>query len=121
LQKYADFSDRARRTEYWMFVLFNIIISIVLGIVDSMAGLRLGATAQGGGVGILGLIYSLGVLIPGIAVGVRRLHDTGRSGLWLLIAFVPCIGAIVLLVFMIQDSMPGTNEYGPNPKSEPAS
>jgi uncharacterized membrane protein YhaH (DUF805 family) len=111
LKKYAEFSGRARRMEYWMFVLFNIIISIVLSVVDALAGLRLES-----GQGILGTLYALAVLIPSIAVGVRRLHDTGRSGFWILIGLIPCIGAIVLIVFMIQDSQPGANEYGPNPK-----
>ncbi len=112
LKKYAVFEGRARRQEYWMFVLFNLIIAIVLGIVDRGAGLMIGEA----GTGILGSIYSLAVLCPGIAVAIRRLHDTGRSGFWLLIAFVPCIGVIVLLVFLIQDSEPNANQHGPNPK-----
>lgn len=111
LKKYAVFTGRARRMEYWMFVLFNVIISIVLNVVDVAAGLTLES-----GQGILSTIYSLAVLLPGLAVGARRLHDTGRSGWWLLIGLIPCIGAIVLLVFFVQDSEPGTNQYGPNPK-----
>jgi uncharacterized membrane protein YhaH (DUF805 family) len=111
LKKYAEFSGRARRKEYWMFVLFNLIIVFVLGFIDGVLGL----TTEGG-MGILGGLYSLAVLLPSIAVGVRRLHDTGRSGWWLLIAFVPFIGAIVLIVFFVLDSQPGGNEYGPNPK-----
>lgn len=110
LKKYAVFNGRARRTEYWMFVLFNIIISFVLGFVEGLVG----------GPGVIGLLYSLAVLIPGIAVSVRRLHDTDRSGWWLLIAFVPLIGAIVLLVFMVQDSKSGQNQYGTNPKEATA-
>lgn len=106
LKKYAVFNGRARRKEYWMFVLFNVIIGFVLGFIEGLFG----------GPGIIGLLYSLAVLIPGIAVAVRRLHDTGRSGWWFLIAFVPIIGAIVLLVFMVQDSEPGQNQYGVNPK-----
>lgn len=112
LQKYAVFSGRARRKEYWFFVLFNIIISIVLSIVDGM----IGSFNSEGGIGLLSGIYSLAVLIPGIAVSVRRLHDTNRSGWWLLISLIPLIGAIVLLVFMVQDSQEGDNQYGPNPK-----
>ncbi len=100
LKKYAVFNGRARRKEYWYFVLFNIIISIVLAVM---------------GMDLLQWIYTLAVLIPGIAVTVRRLHDTERSGWWLLIALVP-IAAIVLLVFMVQDSKPGQNQYGANPK-----
>ncbi len=105
LKKYAVFTGRAHRTEYWMFFLFNFIIAIVLGVIDGVLG-----TA------ILGLIYSLAVLIPGIAVGVRRLHDTNRTGWWLLIGLVPLIGFIVLIVFFVQDSQEGSNDYGPNPK-----
>jgi len=110
LQKYATFSGRSRRKEYWYFVLFNFIVSIVLAIVD------VGVFDAQGGIGPLSGIYSLAVIIPGIAVGVRRLHDTDRSGWWLLIALVPLIGAIVILVFTIQDGTPGDNTYGPSPK-----
>lgn len=106
LKKYAEFSGRARRMEYWMFTLFNFIIAVVLNIVEGLIGSP----------GILGGIYALAVLVPSIAVSVRRLHDTDRSGLWLLIAFIPCIGGLVLLVFMVQDSNPGDNQFGPNPK-----
>ena len=116
LKKYAVFSGRARRTEYWMFTLFNIIISIVLGIIDAVIG---GAGAEAG-VGVLGSIYALAVLIPALAVSVRRLHDTDRSGWWLLIGLVPLVGAIVLLVFMVQDGTPGDNQHGPNPKGATA-
>lgn len=105
LKKYAVFSGRARRKEYWMFTLINIIISIILGVIDGMLG-----TA------IIGMIYSLAVLIPCIAVSIRRLHDTGRSGWWLLIGLIPLIGLIVLIIFMVQDSESGDNQYGPNPK-----
>ena len=96
-----------------MFALFNIIIAIGLGIVDGVAG-----SATESGIGILGGIYNLAVLIPSIAVAVRRLHDTGRGGLWVLIAFVPCAGTIILLVFLIQESVAGDNQYGLNPIAE---
>jgi len=116
LKKYAVFSGRARRKEYWFFVLFNIIISIVLAFVDNAIGTY---DAQNE-IGLLGGIYALAVLIPGIAVSVRRLHDTGRSGWWLLLVLIPVIGAIVVLIFMVLDSKPGENEYGPNPKEAAA-
>ena len=116
LKKYAVFSGRARRKEYWFFVLFNIIISIVLAVIDGVTG----SFSPEAGMGLLGGIYTLALLIRGIAVSVRRLHDTERSGWWLLIALVPLIGAIVLLVFMVQDSKPGQNQYGPNPKEATA-
>ena len=112
LKKYAVFNGRARRKEYWFFSLFNLIIIIVLGVIDGM----IGSYSASAGMGLLGGIYMLAVLVPAIAVGIRRLHDTNRSGWWLLIVFVPLIGAIVLLVFMVLDSSPGENQYGANPK-----
>ena len=112
LKKYAVFSGRSRRKEYWFFVLFVVIISIVLSIIDSLVG-----TDRSTGVGLFGTIFSLAILIPSIAVTVRRLHDIDRTGWWVLISLVPLIGWIVLLVFTVQDSTPGTNRYGPNPKS----
>jgi uncharacterized membrane protein YhaH (DUF805 family) len=112
LKKYAVFSGRARRKEYWFFILFNIIISLVLGVIDGFTG----SYNEAAGLGLLGGIYSLAVLIPGIAVTVRRLHDTGRSGWWFWIVLVPVIGALVLLVFMVLDSKPEQNQYGANPK-----
>lgn len=112
LKNYADFSGRARRKEYWFFFLFNFIIALVLGLVDGVTGTLNPAL----GIGLLGGIYSLAVLIPGLAVSVRRLHDTGRSGWWLLIALVPLIGAIVLLIFLVSDSKPEANQYGVSPK-----
>lgn len=110
LKKYAVFRGRARRKEYWIFFGFNLIIELVLGVIEGAAG----------GPGVLESLYGLAVLIPGIAVSVRRLHDTDRTGWWLLIVFIPLIGAIVLLVFMVQDSQPGENQYGPNPKTATA-
>lgn len=113
LRKYAVFSGRARRKEYWYFVLFNIIICLVLAVIDGVTG----TLYVQEGIGLLGGIYTLAILIPGLAVSVRRLHDTDRSGWWLLIAFVPLIGAVVLLVFVVQDGTLGENYYGSNPKS----
>lgn len=107
LKKYAVFSGRAQRAEYWYFVLFNVIISIALNIVGSILG---------DDNGVLGTLYTLAVLIPCLAVSVRRLHDTGRSGWMLLIGLIPIIGTIWLFVLMVLDSNPGDNKYGPNPK-----
>jgi len=112
LKQYAVFKGRARRKEYWFFILFNLIASVVLTVIDFMTGL-LDAEL---GIGLLSGLYSLAVLIPSLAVTVRRLHDTDRSGWWLLIGLVPLLGAIVLLVFMLLDSTPGDNRYGANPK-----
>jgi len=111
-ERYAQFSGRARRSEYWYFYLFYVLIVIGLAIVDGISGTR-NATA---GVGLFSGVFGLAMLIPSLAVSVRRLHDTGRSGWWLLIALVPVIGAIVLLVFVLLDSAPGANQYGANPK-----
>jgi uncharacterized membrane protein YhaH (DUF805 family) len=112
LKKYAVFSGRARRKEYWFFVLFNIIIALALTFIDFSTGLY-DVESE---VGLLSGLYSLAVLVPSIAVTIRRLHDTDRTGWWFLIAFVPIIGVIVLLVFTVFDSTPGDNQYGPNPK-----
>jgi uncharacterized membrane protein YhaH (DUF805 family) len=109
LSQYVGFSGRARRSEYWWFFLFNLIIAIAVAIVDA----AIGST-------ILGILVTLALLLPGIAVTIRRLHDTGRSGWWILIALVPLIGAIVLIVFACQDSQAGVNQYGPSPKYGPS-
>ncbi|MBE0672441.1 MAG: DUF805 domain-containing protein [Anaerolineales bacterium] len=115
LKKYAVFSGRARRKEYWMFFLFNLIIAAVLGgtlgLIEVIAGIPSTLSV------LLITIYTIAVIIPGLAVGVRRLHDTGKSGWWLLITLVPIIGAIVVLIFQLQDSQQGENQYGPNPKT----
>ena len=103
-KKFADFSGRASRKEYWMFILFVLIISISLSIVDAVLDML-----------ILSPIFSLAILVPSISIAARRLHDTGRTGWWQLIALVPLIGIIVLLVFYVQDSQ-DENTYGPNPK-----
>ncbi len=94
-----------------MFGLFSIIIAFALGLIEGITGIAPESEES-----ILATLYALAVLLPTLGVGVRRLHDTGRSGWWLLIVFVPLIGAIVFLVFMVLDSHPGENEYGPNPK-----
>lgn len=112
LKKYAVFNGRARRKEYWYFVLFHMIVSIVLGVIDGLTGSFSGDV----GLGLLGAIYALAVLIPSIAVIVRRLHDTDRSGWWILISLIPLIGTIVLIVFLVLDSTPGANRFGENPK-----
>ncbi len=112
LKKYAEFSGRARRTEYWMFVLFNIIFSIVAIILDNV----LGTAIESVGYGLFYILYLLAVLLPSLAVTVRRLHDIGKSGGWIFIALIPLIGSIWLLVLLATDSQPGENQYGPNPK-----
>ena len=120
---YANFSGRARRREYWMFTLVNTIISVVLYLLVALFALPSMLANRDTGftpVEILFLViyilYSLAVLVPGIAVSIRRLHDAGYSGWMYLIVLVPLIGSIALLVLMIQDSKPGDNKWGPNPK-----
>jgi uncharacterized membrane protein YhaH (DUF805 family) len=112
LKKYATFSGRAQRAEYWYFFLFYFLIFIGLSIIDNITG-SFNAEA---GMGLLGGLSILGLLIPSLSVGVRRLHDTGRSGWWLLIGLIPLVN-IVLLIFFVQDSAPSENSYGPNPKA----
>ncbi|GAA1119836.1 MULTISPECIES: DUF805 domain-containing protein [Kitasatospora] len=109
LKNYAGFGGRARRKEYWMFALVNFAIYVVLAIVGSLLDTSL-----------LTALYGLAVLVPSLAVTVRRLHDTGRPGLWILIGLVPLIGAIVLIVFAATEGQPEANSYGPNPKLSPA-
>jgi uncharacterized membrane protein YhaH (DUF805 family) len=116
LKKYAVFSGRARRKEYWFFALFNIIFTIAIAIIDGMVGTSDPET----GMGMIGLIYALAVLLPSIAVTVRRLHDIGKSGWWMLIALIPLLGIIILLIFAVMDSKPEENQYGINPKAEAA-
>ncbi len=105
-KKYADFSGRATRTQYWMFILIFMIIYLVLVAIDSFL---IGTMA-------LSAIFNLASVIPSISIAARRLHDTGRSGWWQLILFLPLIGAIVLLVFLVMDSV-SDNEYGANQKA----
>lgn len=106
LKKYAVFSGRARRKEYWMFCLFNLIIGFVIGFI--------GAFIDGNG--IIALAYNLAILLPSIAVSVRRLHDTDRSGWWMLIGLIPIVGPLVLIFFMIQEGTASANRFGANPK-----
>ncbi|MTG96767.1 MULTISPECIES: DUF805 domain-containing protein [Myroides] len=105
-EHYADFNGRARRQEYWMFTLINILVSLVLAVVDYVLG-----------TGFIGSIYSLAVLLPGLAVSVRRLHDLGKSGWLLLLALIPLVGAIILLVWFATEGNAGSNEYGKDPKN----
>ena len=106
-QKYASFSGRARRTEYWMFFLVYFVIALVIGVVEGL--LSIGGYLTG--------IFALVHLLPSLGVTVRRLHDTGRSGWWILLSFIPIIGALVLLYFMAISAQPPANDYGPDPRA----
>lgn len=97
--KYATFTGRARRSEFWYWYLFTFIVGCVLGWIP-----------------VLGWLVSIALIIPNLAVGARRLHDTNRSGWWLLLNLIPLVGAIILIIWWVQDSVPGANEYGDNPK-----
>ncbi len=109
---YANFSGRARRSEYWYFTLFNLIVSAVLGILLNLtAGSFLGNIVRA-----TEIVYSLAVLVPSLAVVWRRLHDIGKSGAWYFIGLVPIVGFILLLVWFCKDSQPEVNQYGPCPK-----
>lgn len=110
-KKYADFRTRARRSEYWYFALFNALFILVLSLLDTVLGFGNDDT-----LGIFAALYSLVVVIPSLAVCVRRLHDIGKSGWWIFVAIVPFVGALILFLFAIRDSQPGVNQYGPNPK-----
>ena len=105
--KYATFSGRARRKEYWMFFLCNFLIGILIGILARMLPM----------LSVLSILYSLAILIPGLALTVRRLHDTNRNWPWIFIAFIPIIGTIWLLVLLLLDGTAGDNQYGSDPKA----
>jgi len=119
LRKYAQFDGRARRKEYWMYTLISVVIYIAYCILASLAFMLLGHSNNPGIALLLFaplFLYALAVIVPGLAVTVRRLHDTGRSGWWILISLVPFVGGIILLVFMCLEGEPGPNLHGLNPK-----
>jgi uncharacterized membrane protein YhaH (DUF805 family) len=109
--KYVVFDGRARRSEFWWWALFTVILGIIAGLIDTILGTRSTST----GTGLFGAVANLAVLLPSLAVGARRLHDTGRSGWWQLLWFACCVGWIILIVWFCQDSQ-GDNKYGPSPK-----
>ena len=110
LKKYAVFSGRARRKEYWLFTLLSWLLYIAAGILDGLE-----STAEESSE-LWGTLVTLALLVPGLAVAIRRLHDIGKSGWWMLLWLLPIFGPIVLLILSLMDSQPGDNQYGPNPK-----
>ena len=111
LTKYADFGGRARRSEYWWFVVFTALVTTLASVVDAVIGTQFGNT------GLVQLLATLALVLPSLAVGVRRLHDVSRSGWWVFLAVIPILGALILVVaFLIRDSEPD-NSYGPSPKT----
>ncbi len=113
LKKYATFSGRARRSEYWYFTLFYLLIYLVLMFVD----MTMGAFSSKEGIGVLTTLFTLAMLLPSLAVTIRRLHDTGHSGWWILLGALPFLGGLILFVFFVRDGDPGTNEFGEDPKN----
>lgn len=114
LSKYVDFSGRARRSEYWYFALFGFLVNVVTTILDKILGTDYSSSG-----GLVSTLVSFALFLPSLAVGVRRLHDTDRSGWWILIGIIPIIGWILIIVWFCTDSKPD-NQYGPNPKNEVA-
>ena len=112
ITKYVVWKGRATRSEYWYFILFTSLITLGLSMIDQATGTFDQETNQG----LMSGLFSLFILLPSIAVFVRRLHDTGRSGWWFWILLVPLVGFIVILVFFCTDSQEEANQYGPNPK-----
>lgn len=134
LSQYVGFSGRARRSEYWWFFLFSAVVGIVASLLDSVLGTDFESSAtsgigaslldsalgtdldSSGPSGLFSLIANLVLLLPSLAVGIRRLHDTERSGWWILIGLIPILGLIVLSIFFVQDGTSGPNRFGASPK-----
>ena len=116
-KRYRDFRGRSRRSEYWFIQLFLVVTNIAVAIIDlALMGWDADRFIANGGGGIVGLVWILVTIVPALAVLVRRLHDTGKSGWWALVGFLPLVGAVVLLVFTVTDSSPGENKFGLSPK-----
>lgn len=113
-ENYANFSGRARRSEYWYYFLANLIILIMAAVIDNVTGLNFEPLPYG----VLYSLYALATFLPGLAVTVRRLHDVGKSGWFYFIVLIPIIGAFWLLYLLIKEGDQGTNSYGPDPKNE---
>lgn len=113
LNKYATFSGRSRRKEYWMFTLFSVLISVGMAIIDTLVGTYNAAA----GIGLLQGLFVLAILVPSIALAARRLHDTGRSGWLQLLFIIPLVGIVLWIIWMAKDGDYGVNKYGPNPKT----
>jgi uncharacterized membrane protein YhaH (DUF805 family) len=125
IKKAFDFKSRSSRPEFWYFFLFQFIFALAAMIIDRVLGttfkldMGLGAGEQDLGYGYVYLIYGLAILIPGLAAGVRRLHDVGKSGWMYLIALIPIAGGIWLIVLWAKEGEPGENKWGPNPNNIP--
>jgi uncharacterized membrane protein YhaH (DUF805 family) len=115
-QKYVDFSGRARRSEFWWWQLFSIVVLGIALAADNLLGLHITTVKDVATPGWLYVVAAVFLLLPSVAVLFRRLHDTGRSGWWWVLAWVCCVGEILLWIFCLSDSRPGPNQYGPSPK-----
>ena len=130
IRKYADFSGRARRTEFWLFALLLFLIEVVfMALISAVGGQALimgypsASVPMSGSLVAVILIHfavTLALLVPSLAVTFRRLHDTNRKGWWILIGFIPLIGQLVLFIFYVLDGTPGPNRFGPDPKGRGA-
>lgn len=109
---YADYEGRASRSEYWYFTLFVVVGFVAISIVTTILGNML----RTGIFGILGVLFMLALAVPSICLGIKRMHDIGKSGLWLLVGLIPLVGPFVQIYFLVQDSEADRNQYGPNPK-----
>jgi len=116
LKQYADFNGRARRKEYWMFTLFVVIFFIVAAILDNLLGTTFKFAGVSAPYGWIYLLFAFAMILPSLAVVVRRLHDIGKSGWYYFLVFIPVVGGIILLIWYCKNSQPGENQYGPNPK-----
>ena len=114
LSKYVDFSGRARRSEFWYFILFNFLVQVVASILDTILGTDYDNTTNSG---LVGTLASLALFLPSIAVSARRLHDIGKSGWWQLIGIIPIIGWVLVIIWYCTNTKPGDNQYGPDPKN----
>ncbi len=114
LSKYVDFTGRARRSEFWYFVLFNLIVQVVASILDNAAGTDFDS-ANGG---VISTLATLGMLLPSIAVSARRLHDIGKSGWWQLMGIIPILGWVLVIIWYATNTKPGANQYGPDPTND---
>lgn len=115
LRRYAEFSGRSRRKEYWMFVLGCLIAAVVIGIVEGILGIN---QMVGGVYGPITTLFGLGLIVPGIAVQVRRFHDQDKSGWFVLLGLIPFIGSIAVIVFMCLEGTKGENRFGADPKGQ---
>ena len=108
---YATFHGRARRKEFWLYILFYVVASMILGFIDGFTGLFIGRTD----VGVLSTVFSLALMLPTWAVSARRMHDTNRSGWWVLISLIPILGGIVFMIMAALEGTKGNNRFGPDP------